>query len=82
MMTWNSRPIDRGSGRGASLLVIGLVAQPHSETTVSRVYHLDRGYVKMEETLAALGANITRFDADTAEPTAELADQSLVASSA
>jgi len=73
-------PVMASDLRGSACLVLaGLVAQ--GTTTVSRVYHLDRGYVKMEETLAALGANITRFDADTAEAAAELADQSLVASS-
>ena len=66
--------------RGSACLVLaGLVAQ--ETTTVSRVYHLDRGYVRMEQTLAALGANITRFDADTAEPAAAPSDQALVASS-
>ncbi|MEM7229728.1 MAG: UDP-N-acetylglucosamine 1-carboxyvinyltransferase [Planctomycetota bacterium] len=44
----------------ASLVLAGLVAE--GETTVSRVYHLDRGYSRMEETLNALGANITRFN--------------------
>ena len=46
--------------RGSACLVLaGLVAE--GTTTVSRVYHLDRGYTKMEETLCALGANIERF---------------------
>ena len=44
----------------ASLVIAGLAAQ--GETIVSRVYHLDRGYAKMEQTLAKLGANITRID--------------------
>lgn len=44
---------------GAALILAGLVAQ--GETTVQRIYHVDRGYYKMEEKLAALGANITRI---------------------
>ncbi|MCZ6835034.1 MAG: UDP-N-acetylglucosamine 1-carboxyvinyltransferase [Planctomycetota bacterium] len=46
----------------ASLVLAGLAAE--GETIVTRVYHLDRGYMQMEETLAALGANIERFDPD------------------
>ncbi|NNF42264.1 MAG: UDP-N-acetylglucosamine 1-carboxyvinyltransferase [Phycisphaerales bacterium] len=46
----------------ASLVLAGLAAQ--GETTVSRVYHLDRGYVRMEQVLAALGAKIERFNPD------------------
>jgi UDP-N-acetylglucosamine 1-carboxyvinyltransferase len=43
----------------ASLVLAGLAAQ--GETTISRVYHLDRGYMKMEEILTSLGATIERF---------------------
>ncbi len=43
----------------ASLVVAGLAAQ--GETCVERIYHLDRGYERMEEKLAALGANVTRI---------------------
>lgn len=46
----------------ASLVLAGLAAQ--GETVVSRVYHLDRGYAKMDEALNSLGANIQRFNAD------------------
>lgn len=42
----------------ASLIVAGLVAD--DETEVRRVYHLDRGYEKIEEKLGGLGANIRR----------------------
>ena len=42
----------------AGLILAGLVAQ--GTTTVRRVYHLDRGYEKIEKKLAALGANIRR----------------------
>jgi UDP-N-acetylglucosamine 1-carboxyvinyltransferase len=42
----------------ASLMIGGLAA--HGETTIHRVYHLDRGYEKIEEKLRALGAEIER----------------------
>ena len=41
-----------------SLVVAGLVAE--GETVINRVYHLDRGYEKIEEKLAACGARIER----------------------
>lgn len=43
----------------ASLIVGGLCAQ--GETIVNRIYHLDRGYEKMEEKLRTLGADIERI---------------------
>jgi UDP-N-acetylglucosamine 1-carboxyvinyltransferase len=46
-------------------VLAGLAAE--GTTTVSRVYHLDRGYARMEETLNALGARIERFDARTVD---------------
>jgi len=42
----------------ASLVLAGLVA--NGETTVDRVYHIDRGYERIEEKLAAVGAQIER----------------------
>jgi len=42
----------------AALVLAGLVAE--GQTVISRVYHLDRGYERMEEKLAGLGANIKR----------------------
>ncbi|MDD5240459.1 MAG: UDP-N-acetylglucosamine 1-carboxyvinyltransferase [Sulfuricella sp.] len=42
----------------ASLVVAGLVAQ--GETTVERIYHIDRGYECIEEKLSQLGARIKR----------------------
>jgi len=42
----------------ASLVLAGLVA--NGETWIDRVYHLDRGYHKIEEKMARLGANIER----------------------
>jgi UDP-N-acetylglucosamine 1-carboxyvinyltransferase len=41
-----------------SLVLAGLAAS--GETTVSRVYHLDRGYERLEEKLSAVGADIER----------------------
>jgi UDP-N-acetylglucosamine 1-carboxyvinyltransferase len=43
----------------ASLVLAGLVAR--GETVVDRVYHLDRGYEKIEAKLAAVGARIERL---------------------
>ncbi|HVE88211.1 MAG TPA: UDP-N-acetylglucosamine 1-carboxyvinyltransferase, partial [Burkholderiaceae bacterium] len=42
----------------ASLVVAALAAD--GETTVDRIYHLDRGYEHMERKLAALGADVER----------------------
>ncbi|HAG91485.1 MAG TPA: UDP-N-acetylglucosamine 1-carboxyvinyltransferase [Bdellovibrionales bacterium] len=42
----------------ACLILAGLAAQ--GETEVNRIYHLDRGYEKMEEKLSKLGAQICR----------------------
>ncbi|ANB17716.1 UDP-N-acetylglucosamine 1-carboxyvinyltransferase [Dokdonella koreensis] len=43
----------------ASLVLAGLVAQ--GDTTVDRVYHIDRGYENIEEKLGSLGAHIRRL---------------------
>ncbi len=42
----------------ASLVLAGLVAE--GETVIDRVYHIDRGYERIEEKLAAVGASIRR----------------------
>ena len=42
----------------ASLVIAGLVAD--GETRVDRIYHLDRGYDRMEAKLRAVGADIQR----------------------
>jgi len=44
-----------------SLILAGLAAE--GETTVSRIYHLDRGYEHIEEKLGAVGAKIERVTA-------------------
>jgi len=41
-----------------SLILAGLAAK--GETIVNRVYHLDRGYERLEEKLSAVGADIER----------------------
>ena len=42
-----------------SLILAGLAAE--GETVVNRVYHLDRGYERVEEKLRACGAQIERI---------------------
>ena len=43
----------------ASLILAGLVA--NGDTIVDRIYHIDRGYERIEEKLSYLGADITRL---------------------
>ena len=43
----------------ASLVIAGLVAE--GDTLVDRIYHLDRGYDRMEDKLRGLGADIERI---------------------
>jgi UDP-N-acetylglucosamine 1-carboxyvinyltransferase len=43
----------------ASLVLAALVA--HGETVIDRVYHIDRGYERIEEKFARVGANIERI---------------------
>ena len=42
----------------ACLVIAGLMAE--GQTTIDRIYHLDRGYEKIEQKLSALGATIRR----------------------
>jgi UDP-N-acetylglucosamine 1-carboxyvinyltransferase len=46
---------------GAGLVIAGLAAS--GTTEVLRVYHIDRGYYRLEEKLSALGADIKRMTA-------------------
>ena len=46
----------------AALVIAGLIAEK-GETAVARVYHIDRGYERIEERLAALGADVRRVPA-------------------
>jgi len=50
----------------ASLVLAGLVAQ--GETTIDRVYHIDRGYERIEAKLRAVGADIERIRASVTSP--------------
>lgn len=43
----------------ASLVIAGLVAE--GETVIDRIYHLDRGYDRIEDKLSAVGAKIRRI---------------------
>jgi UDP-N-acetylglucosamine 1-carboxyvinyltransferase len=43
----------------ASLVIAGLAAE--GQTLVDRIYHLDRGYDRMEAKLSAVGADIQRI---------------------
>ncbi len=45
-----------------SLIIAGLIAE--GETQVQRIYHLDRGYERLEEKLQLAGADIERVGAD------------------
>jgi UDP-N-acetylglucosamine 1-carboxyvinyltransferase len=45
-----------------SLVIAGLVAR--GETVVSRIYHLDRGFERLEEKLTACGAQVRRITGD------------------
>ena len=44
----------------ASLVLAALVAK--GKTIIERIYHLDRGYEKLEDKFNALGANIERIN--------------------
>ncbi|MDQ6850044.1 MAG: UDP-N-acetylglucosamine 1-carboxyvinyltransferase [Actinomycetota bacterium] len=47
---------------GVALLIAGLVAE--GVTEVAEVHHIDRGYVRIEEQLRALGADVERTEAE------------------
>jgi UDP-N-acetylglucosamine 1-carboxyvinyltransferase len=47
---------------GVGLVLAGLVA--NGVTEVSEIHHIDRGYVRFDEQLRALGADVTRVDSD------------------
>ena len=63
----NGAPVMASDLRGSACLVLaGLAA--YGETVVSRVYHLDRGYHRLEDRYRRLGADIERFNADASDP--------------
>ncbi len=45
---------------GAALVIAALAAE--GESTVDRIYHVDRGYERLEERLSKIGASIKRFN--------------------
>lgn len=45
---------------GAALIIAGIVA--HGETSITNIYHIDRGYENIEEKFRKLGANIERVE--------------------
>ena len=45
---------------GAGLILVALAAE--GQSIIDRVYHIDRGYERIEERLTSLGASITRFN--------------------
>jgi UDP-N-acetylglucosamine 1-carboxyvinyltransferase len=48
---------------GVGLVIAGLVAE--GVTEVAEIRHIDRGYVRIEEQLRALGADVVRVESDT-----------------
>jgi UDP-N-acetylglucosamine 1-carboxyvinyltransferase len=61
----------------ASLVLAGLVAQ--GETMIDRVYHIDRGYEKIEAKLRAIGADIQRIRESVTAPLSQAAAPALPA---
>ena len=54
-------PVMASDLRASACLVIAALAA-EGETTIHRVYHIDRGYERMEAAMRSLGAEITRVD--------------------
>ncbi len=61
----------------ASLVLAGLVA--NGETIIDRVYHIDRGYEKIESKLRAVGANIERIRESVTAPLSQGLDPGVAA---
>ncbi len=55
---------------GAALVLAGLIAD--GTTTINGVHHIDRGYPRIEEDLAKLGAKIARVDGDSEHSSAKI----------
>ncbi len=53
-------PVMASDLRASAALVIAGLAATSGETSITRVYHIDRGYERIEERLASLGADIRR----------------------
>jgi len=56
----------------ASLVLAGLVAE--GETSIRRVYHIDRGYERIEVKLRAVGADIERIRESVTAPLSAAAE--------
>lgn len=54
-------PVMASDLRASAALIIAGLAAERGETVISRVYHLDRGYERIEERLATLGGHIERL---------------------
>jgi UDP-N-acetylglucosamine 1-carboxyvinyltransferase len=52
-------PVMASDLRASAALVVAALAA-HGETIINRVYHIDRGYERIEEKLNAVGAKIER----------------------
>src|SRR2546426_9012295 len=61
----------------ASLVLAGLVAQ--GETIIDRVYHIDRGYEKIEAKLRAVGADIERIRESVTAPLSQASQPGMAA---
>jgi UDP-N-acetylglucosamine 1-carboxyvinyltransferase len=61
----------------ASLVLAGLVAE--GETTIDRVYHIDRGYERIETKLRAVGADIERIRESVTAPLSSPEEQNTAA---
>ncbi len=59
----------------ASLVLAGLVAK--GETIIDRVYHIDRGYEKIEAKLRAVGADIERIRESVTAPLSEASESGI-----
>jgi len=64
----------------ASLVLAGLVA--NGETMIDRVYHIDRGYEKIEAKLRAVGADIERIRESVTAPLSQAAQSEITAETA
>jgi len=53
-------PVMASDLRASAALIIAGLAAKKGETAIARVYHIDRGYERIEERLAGLGADIER----------------------
>ena len=53
-------PVMASDLRASAALVVAGLAAGRGETAISRVYHIDRGYERIDERLASLGADIER----------------------